>query len=64
MRTFTLLLEDGDNPRKIEFSGYDTSGAFGLLEREKSARKATLWEDDTRLGTIVRTEDEFWQISN
>ena len=63
MRTFTLLLEDGDNPRKIEFKGYDTSGAFGLLEREKSARKAELWESDVRLGVIVRNEGDFWQIS-
>lgn len=64
MRTFTLLLEDADNPRKIEFTGYDTSGAFGLLEREPNVRKATLWEADVRLGTIKRSEDDFWQISN
>ena len=64
MRTFTLLLECEENPRKIEFRGYDTSGAFALLEREKTARKATLWESDKRLGTIIRTEGDFWQISS
>ncbi|MBO9601810.1 MAG: hypothetical protein J7496_04795 [Novosphingobium sp.] len=71
MRKFTLLLEDGgsdESPgegetRRIEFDAVDTSAAFPLLERELGARRATLWEDDRRLGTIVRNDGDFWEIS-
>lgn len=64
MRTFTLLFEeDGNEARRVEFEALDTSAAFSLLERERSARKATLWENDKRLGTIVRNDGDFWQIS-
>ena len=68
MRKFILLLEDevrsdGENTRRIQFDAIDTSAAFSLLERERTARKATLWEDDRRLGTIVRNDGDFWEIS-
>jgi len=64
MRTFTLLFEDdGSEARRVEFEAFDTSAAFSLLERERTARKATLWENDKRLGTIVRNDGDFWQVS-
>jgi len=64
MRVFTLLFEnDGHEARRIEFSGYEPSEALMLLEDEKAARKATLWESETRLGTIMRNDGGFWQIS-
>lgn len=64
MRTFTLLLEDdGNEARRIEFSGREPREAFALLESERAARKATLWESDTKLGTITRTSGDFWEIS-
>lgn len=63
MRTFTLLLEeDGNEARRIEFSGHEPREAFALLEGEQAARKATLWESETKLGTIVRTPSDFWEI--
>jgi hypothetical protein len=64
MRNFTLLLEDdGNEARRIEFSGHEPRDAFALLESERAARKATLWESEIKLGTIVRTGGEFWEIS-
>jgi hypothetical protein len=64
MRTFTLLLEDdGSEARRIEFSGHEPREAFALLEGERVARKATLWESETKLGTITRNSGEFWEIS-
>jgi len=64
MRRFTLLLDDGGNePRRIEFSGHEPREAFELLRRERVARKATLWESEQKLGTIVRTGSDFWEIS-
>jgi hypothetical protein len=64
MRTFTLLLDDdGNEPRRIEFSGHEPREAFALLESERAARKATLWESETKLGTIVRTGGDFWEIA-
>lgn len=64
MRTFTLMVEDdGSEARRIEFDAIDTSAAFPLLERELNARKATLWEKDQRLGTIIRNDGDFWEIS-
>jgi hypothetical protein len=64
MRTFTLLLEDdGNEARRIEFSGHEPREVFALLEGERRARRATLWESDAKLGTIVRTPGDFWEIS-
>lgn len=64
MRTFTLLLEeDGNEARKVQFEAFDSSAALALLERERAARKATLWENEKRLGTIIRNEGDFWEIS-
>ena len=64
MRIFTLLLEDdGSEARRIEFCGHEPREAFALLEGERTARKATLWESETKLGTITRTEGNFWEIS-
>lgn len=64
MRNFTLLFEDdGNEARRVEFSGHEPREAFALLEGEVAARKATLWEAETKLGTIVRTHGNFWEIS-
>jgi hypothetical protein len=64
MRTFTLLLEDDDaEHRRVQFDAIDSSAAFSLLERELTARRATLWENEQRLGTIVRNEGDFWEVS-
>jgi hypothetical protein len=63
MRTFTLLLEDdGNEARRIEFSGDEPREAFALLESERASRKATLWESETKLGTIIRNPSDYWEI--
>jgi len=64
MRIFTLLFEDdGHESRRIEFTGYEPSEALMVLKHERAARRATLWESDRRLGTIMRSDSGFWQIS-
>ena len=64
MRTFLLKLEKaGGDARHIQFDSLDTGAVFTLLEREKAVNEATLWEGDRKVATIVRSENDYWQIS-
>ncbi len=65
VRTFTLVLEDagGNEQGRVDFRGTDTHQAFILLEREKRAKRASLWEGGRRLGMLELTSDNFWELS-
>jgi len=66
LRTFTLVLEDagGNEQGRVDFHGTDTHQAFILLEREKRAKRASLWEGDKRLGMLELTSENFWELSH
>lgn len=64
MRIFLLKLDDGnDEPQQVQFDSLDTGAIFTLLERKKSVNEATLWEGDRQVAKIVRSENDYWQIS-
>ena len=65
MPFFAMTLDDDGQgePKRIEFTADDPHRAFFILEKEKTGRKAILWQDEKRLGALQRTENGVWQIA-
>lgn len=65
MRSFIITLEADEfgESKRIDFDALDPQYAFQLLEREKVGRNAILWEGETRIGSLRRTQVGAWQIA-
>jgi len=64
MRTFRLSFDDDGKglPKVIEFEGTGPDLVFPLLAKEQVRRRAILWEDDVRVGTLRRNHHDFWEF--